>query len=183
MGDQPPFRIRRARHDDVGGIERLIERSVRALSVGYYEQRQVESALTYMFGVDSQLIDDGTYHVVDADGAIAAAGGWSRRRTLFGGDQWKHGSDEPLDATREPARIRAFFVDPAWSRRGLGRALFEVCLDEARAAGFQRLELMATLPGQPLYRALGFSADENIVLALPDGVRVRLVRMSLAIGS
>lgn len=182
MSETARFRVRRARHDDVPVIERLIARSVRALSVGYYEPGQVESALTYMFGVDSQLIDDGTYHVVDADSAIAAVGGWSRRRTLFGGDQWKHGADEPLDPTREPARIRAFFVDPAWSRRGLGRALFEVCLDEARVAGFQRLELMATLPGEPLYRALDFSADERVELALPDGVRVPLVRMSRAIG-
>lgn len=181
MSETPRFPVRRARHDDIAAIEQLIERSVRALSVAYYEPAQVESALTYMFGVDSQLIDDGTYHVVEAGGAIAAAGGWSRRRTLFGGDQWKHGADELLDATREPARIRAFFVDPAWARRGLGRALFEVCLEEARLAGFRRLELMATLPGEPLYGALGFSANERVELALPDGVGVPLVRMSLSI--
>jgi GNAT superfamily N-acetyltransferase len=183
MSERPRFHLRRARHDDVGAIERLIERSVRALSTGYYDQGQIQSALTYMFGVDSQLIDDGTYHVIEVAGAIAAAGGWSRRRTLFGGDQWKHGADEPLDATREPARIRAFFVDPTWARRGMGRALFDACHDEARRAGFRRLELMATLPGEPLYRALGFSPDERVELALPDGIRVPLVRMSLPIRS
>jgi GNAT superfamily N-acetyltransferase len=173
-----PYRVRKAERSDIPAIERLIERSVRELSVSYYEAAQIESALEFMFGVDSQLVDDGTYHVVEAAGALAAAGGWSRRRTLFGGDRWKHGADEPLDASREPARIRAFFVDPAWSRRGLGRALFDVCRRDARAAGFGRLELIATLPGEPLYRALGFAADERIELSLPDGVRVPLVRMS-----
>jgi len=182
MADDERFRLRAARRDDIPDIERLIERSVRELSVAHYVEAQIDSALRFMFGVDSQLIDDGTYHVVEADGTLAAAGGWSRRRTLFGGDQWKHGADEPLDPAREPARIRAFFVDPAWSRRGLGRSLYEVCLRDALSAGFRRLELMATLPGEPLYRALGFAADERIELALPDGVRVPLVRMSRSIG-
>jgi GNAT superfamily N-acetyltransferase len=174
-------RVRAARRDDIPRIERLIERSVRELSVSYYDAAQIESALRFMFGVDSQLVDDGTYHVVEAEGVLAAAGGWSRRRTLFGGDQWKDGADEPLDPSREPARIRAFFVDPSWSRRGLGRSLFDACLRDARAAAFHRLELMATLPGEPLYRALGFSADERIELALPDGACVPLVRMSRSI--
>jgi GNAT superfamily N-acetyltransferase len=178
MSDDQPFRLRAARRDDIPVIERLIERSVRALSVGYYDGTQIESALKFMFGVDSQLVDDGTYHVIEVADALVAAGGWSRRRTLFGGDQWKHGADEPLDPSREPARIRAFFVDPSWSRRGLGRALFDACVLDARAAGFGRLELMATLPGEPLYRALGFSADERVELALPNDVRVPLVKMS-----
>jgi GNAT superfamily N-acetyltransferase len=173
-----PYRVRKAERSDIPAIERLIERSVRELSVSYYEAAQIESALEFMFGVDSQLVDDGTYHVIEADGELVAAGGWSRRRTLFGGDQWKHGADELLDPAYEPARIRAFFVEPSWSRRGLGRALFDACLRDARAAGFRRLELMATLPGEPLYRALDFVADERIELALPDGVQVPLVRMS-----
>jgi GNAT superfamily N-acetyltransferase len=163
-----PYRVRKAERSDIPAIERLIERSVRELSVSYYEAAQIESALEFMFGVDSQLVDDGTYHVIEADGELVAAGGWSRRRTLFGGDQWKHGADELLDPAREPARIRAFFVDPSWSRRGLGRALFDACLSDAKAAGFRRLELMA----------LDFIADERIELALPDGVRVPLVKMS-----
>ena len=178
MSDDEPLRLRAAQRKDIPEIERLIERSVRALSIGYYDGTQIESALRFIFGVDSQLVDDGTYHVIEADGALAAAGGWSRRRTLFGGDQWKHGADEALDPSREPARIRAFFVDPSWSRRGLGRSLFEACARDAGAAGFGRLELMATLPGEPLYRALGFAADERIELTLPDGVRMPLVRMS-----
>jgi GNAT superfamily N-acetyltransferase len=156
----------------------LITRSVRELSIGFYDHAQIESALRYVFGVDTRLIDDGTYHVIEAEGVLTAAGGWSRRRTLFGGDQWKHGADDALDPSREPARIRAFFVHPAWSRRGLGRLLFETCRRDAAEAGFRRLELMATLPGEPLYRALGFTDDERTELELPDGVSVPLVRMS-----
>lgn len=178
MTTHADFHVRPARVDDVPAIERLIARSVRELSAGFYDDTQIGSALRFMFGVDSQLVADGTYHVVEADGVIVASGGWSRRRTLFGGDQWKHGADEPLDPAHEPARIRAFFVDPSWARRGLGRLLFETCLRDARATGFRRLELMATLPGEPLYRALGFAAQERVELALPDGVRVPLVRMS-----
>ena len=172
------YHVRPADRSDIPAIERLIERSVRELSVAYYAAAQIESALAFMFGVDSQLVDDGTYHVIEADGELVAAEGWSRRRTLFGGDQWKHGADELLDPAREPARIRAFFVDPSWSRRGLGRTLFDLCVRDARAAGFRRLELMATMRGEPLYRALGFTAEERIELALPDGVRVPLVKMS-----
>ena len=177
MSNASPFSLRAATPEDVPAIERLIERSVRALSAGYYEPAQIESALRFIFGVDTQLVSDRTYHVAESAGTLVAAGGWSRRRTLFGGDRWKHEADEPLDPAREPARIRAFFVHPDWSRRGLGRLLFEACLQDARAAGFSRLELMATLPGEPLYRALGFVAEEHVELELPDGVRVPLVRM------
>lgn len=180
----PPesFVVRAARRDDIPAIERLIERSVRELSAGWYTPEQIESALRFMFGVDSQLVDDGTYYVVLAEGALVAAGGWSQRRTLFGGDRWKHEADEMLDPAREPARIRAFFADPAWSRRGLGRLLFDTSLRDALSARFRRMELMATLPGEPLYRALGFDPRERIELDLPDGVRVPLVRMSRDIG-
>ena len=172
------IRTRAARLDDVAAIEELITRSVRVLSAGYYDDAQIGSALRFLFGVDTQLIDDGTYHVIEQDGVLAAVGGWSRRRTLFGGDRWKQGVDDALDPSREPARIRAFFVHPAFARRGLGRSLFAACERDASAAGFRRLTLMATLPGEPLYRALGFAADERVELELPDGVRVPLVRMS-----
>lgn len=173
--------VRNAREADVPDIERLITCSVRELSAGFYDDMQIESALRFVFGVDTRLIDDGTYHVVEVEGVLAAAGGWSRRRTLFGGDQWKRGADDLLDPSREPARIRAFFVHPVWSRRGLGRLLFDICRQDASAAGFGRFELMATLPGEPLYRALGFTADERVALELPDGIRVPLVRMSRSI--
>jgi N-acetylglutamate synthase-like GNAT family acetyltransferase len=176
-----PFQLRLARREDVPTLERLIERSVQQLAAAWYSAEQIASALHFMFGVDTQLIEDGTYYVVQHDDHIAAAGGWSGRRTLFGGDQWKHEMDLPLDPATEAARIRAFFVDPAFARRGLGRMLFDRCVADARVAGFHRLELMATLPGEPLYRALGFAGEERTELPLPDGVRVPLVRMSRAI--
>ena len=176
-----PFVLRRARQEDIAALERLIERSVRQLGATWYSSDQIASALRFMFGVDTQLIDDGTYYAVEQAEHIVAAGGWSARRTLFGGDQWKHGADAPLDPATEAARIRAFFVDPGSARQGLGRLLFDRCLTDARAAGFQRLELMATLPGEPLYRALGFAEDQRIELALPDGIQMPLVRMSRAL--
>jgi GNAT superfamily N-acetyltransferase len=182
MPSEPPISLRAATLDDVAAVERLVERSVRELSIPWYTSEQIESALRYMFGVDTQLVRDGTYHVADASGVVVAAGGWSRRRTLFGGDRFKHEADDLLDPAREPARIRAFFVHPDWSRRGLGRLLFETCLRDAREAGFGRIELMATLPGEPLYRALGFEADERVELTLPDAVSVPLVRMSRLVG-
>jgi GNAT superfamily N-acetyltransferase len=180
MADSP-LRLRLARRDDVSTLERLIERSVEQLGAGWYSTDQIASALRFMFGVDTQLIEDETYYVVQQDERIVAAGGWSGRRTLFGGDQWKHGADLPLDPATEAARIRAFFVDPGSARRGLGRRLFDRCMADARAAGFHRLELMATLPGEPLYLALGFAEEERTELPLPDGVRVPVVRMSRAI--
>ena len=180
MADSP-FQLRLARRDDVPTLQRLIERSVEQLGAGWYSAEQIASALRFMFGVDTQLIDDATYYVVEDGGHVVAGGGWSGRRTLFGGDQWKHEADLPLDPATEAGRIRAFFVDPGSARRGLGRMLFDRCVADARAAGFRRLELMATLPGEPLYRALGFAEEERTELPLPDGVRIPLVRMSRAI--
>ena len=163
-------RVRRATLDDVPALQALIARSARGLSDGFYTPAQVESAVRHLFGVDTQLVHDGTYFVVEAGGALVAGGGWSRRRTLYGGDQSKHGEDAALDPARDAARIRAFFVDPAWARRGLGRLLFEECRGAAAAAGFTRLELLATLPGEPLYAALGFTVTERVVVTLADGV-------------
>jgi GNAT superfamily N-acetyltransferase len=170
--------LRLATADDIAALHALIDASVRTLSQGYYTPPQIESALRYVFGPDTQLIADGTYYVITAeDGALAAAGGWSRRRTLYGGDQMKEETDPLLDPAIDAARIRAFFVHPGFARRGLGRQLFERCAHDAAAAGFTALELMATLPGVPLYEALGFSPLENVENALPDGVAVPFVRM------
>jgi GNAT superfamily N-acetyltransferase len=172
-------RVRPATVDDLPALRALIDRSVRGLSGGHYTPAQVESGLRHVFGPDTQLIADGTYYVIDGDGgALAAAGGWSGRRTLYGGDQTKGGDDPRLDPAVDPARIRAFFVDPAYARRGLARTLFAQCLAGAHAAGFRSLELMATLPGEPLYRALGFTAGERVAQTLPDGVALPLTRMS-----
>jgi GNAT superfamily N-acetyltransferase len=170
--------LRVATHDDVPAIRALIADSVRGLSAGFYTPAQAESGLRHVFGVDTKLIDDGTYYVVPAPDGIAAAGGWSARRTLFGGDQMKDASDPRLDPARDPARIRAFFVHPSWARRGFGRLLFERCRLDARAAGFSWFELMATLPGEPLYAALGFQVTERVPVSLPDGLTLPCAVMS-----
>jgi N-acetylglutamate synthase-like GNAT family acetyltransferase len=169
--------IRRATAGDVAALNALIARSGRDLSRGYYTDAEIESALRYVFGVDSALIHDGTYFVVEDAGTLLGCGGWSRRRTLYGGDQRPVGADELLDPARDAARIRAFFVAPEAARRGVGRALLAACVDAARAAGFRSLELMATLPGVPFYRAQGFAEVEPVEDTLPDGIVLRFVRM------
>lgn len=175
---QPSFTIRVATRDDVPALRELIPVSVRALSAGFYSAAEIESALLHVFGVDTQLIDDGTYFVAERAGEILGCGGWSRRRTLYGGDQAKTHADTLLDPNVAPARIRAFYVHPESARQGIGRALLAACTSAARLAGFRRLELVATLPGEPLYRALGFEAHESFGISLPEGISLASVRMS-----
>lgn len=169
--------IRVAVAADVPSLTELIARSARLLSRGFYTEAETESAIRHVFGVDSTLVADRTYFVAELDGLIAGCGGWSRRRTLYGGDQRPIGEHDLLDPGKEPARIRAFFVDPAAAGRGVGRRLFDECAHAASAAGFRSLELMATLPGVPFYSALGFKAVERVTDRLPDEVPIRFVRM------
>jgi len=175
--------LRNATPSDLQALNALIDASVRGLSVGYYSPEQIESSLRFVFGADTQDIADQTYFVIEEQGTIVAAGGWSRRATLYGGDQLKEGADPLLDPGRDPARIRAFFVHPQWTRRGLARQLFDACASAARAHGFTHLELAATLPGIPLYEALGFVPIEPVNHTMPDGVVLPVVRMRLALGS
>ena len=174
-------RLRLATPADVPVLENLIARSARALSAPFYSAAQVESKLRHVFGVDTRLIADGTYFVIEEDGAIVACGGWSRRGTLFGGDQMKAGPDPLLDPATEPARIRAFFVDPAYARRGLGSEILSACTQAAEAAGFRSFELVATGAGEQLYRAHGFALVERFEVELPDQIRVSVARMNKAI--
>ena len=171
-------RPRLATPADIPTLDALIAASVRGLGAGYYTPEQIESGLRYIFGVDSQLIADGTYFVIEGPSGPVACGGWSKRKTLYGGDQRKSGVDSLLDPSESPARIRAFFVDPAWGRRGLASRLLEACTTAARAAGFRALELAATLPGVPFYTALGFIAHERSEVPLPDGTHHPIVRMT-----
>lgn len=134
-----------------------------------------------MFGVDSQLIDDATYYVIEDETVLVAAGGWSARRTLYGGDQAKREADTMLDPSTMPARIRAFFVHPERTRRGLARQIFQECETAAKARGFRAFELVATLPGVPLYRALGFLPLEEISIPLPGDLTLSCVRMHRSI--
>ena len=174
--------LRIATRDDIPAMSTLIASSARQLSRGFYSESEAESAIKYVFGVDTALIDDGTYYVAELDGVLAGCGGWSRRNTLYGGDQRPVGEASLLDPAKDSARIRAFFVAPTAARRGVGRALLEECTRAAAASGFRGLTLMATLPGVPFYSALGFTEDEEVVDVLPDGTPLRFVRMSRPIG-
>ena len=170
-------RLRPALLADVPALNALIRTSASELSHPYYTATQIEALITYVFGVDTQLVLDGTYFVIERQGVLVACGGWSWRRTLFGGDQAKDATDPALDPGSESARIRAFFVHPTCARQGLGRRLLAHCEAAARAAGFHRTELMATLPGEPLYRALSYQVLESVTHHLPDGQTVGFVRM------
>lgn len=171
------FLLRPALVADLPALLALIERSAMALSVGFYTQEQTGSVTREVFGVDSQLLADGTYYAIESDGALVACGGWGRRSTSFGGDQAKSAPERLLDPATEAAKIRAFFVEPAMARRGLGSMLMTHCAAQAAAAGFSMLELVATMPGVPLYLALGFTEVERFDLVLRDGVLVPVARM------
>lgn len=172
-----PICLRPATMNESFALEQLIAASVRALSLGYYTSEQIESALTHVFGIDTQLIADGTYFVAETAGQLAGCGGWSKRKTLFGGDRMKTGEDALLAPTYEPARIRAFFVHPDFARQGVGKRLIAACEQAAMAAGFRQIELAATLPGEPLYAAVGYEVLERWEHSLPNGITMPLVRM------
>lgn len=173
--------VRHATAADIPAMEALIARSGIELSAGFYTQAQAEAVTRYVFGVDTQLVADQTYFVIEKDGALAACGGWSKRSTLFGADRTKQGADPLLDPATEPARIRAFFVDPAAARQGLGRMLLQHCSDAAAQGGFHTLELAATMPGVPLYQACCFEIVAPIEITLPGEVLVPLAKMRKSI--
>lgn len=159
----PAVAIRPATHADVPALETLIAASARALSQGFYSARQIEAAIDHVFGVDSDLVADGTYLVAtDTEGAPLGCGGWSRQRTLFGGDRFAARTPGLLDPAVDAARIRAFFVTPGAERRGVASRLLDACETAATAAGFTRTALMATLPGVPFYARHGYRAAEKI---------------------
>jgi GNAT superfamily N-acetyltransferase len=173
--------LRKASLEDRDVLRALIERSARELSVGDYHPQQVEGALQGAFGVDSQLIRDGTLFVVEHDGAMVGCGGWSYRRTLFGGDRRAERDAAELDPRTDPAKIRAFFVDPSHARKGIGTMLLQKCESEAKLRGFSRVELMSTLPGVRLYSARGYSGTERVHYEVAPGVTIEFIPMSKAI--
>jgi predicted N-acetyltransferase YhbS len=171
--------IRLATRQDIPALQELIRESVSVLSTPYYSSTQIASGLAHVFGVDTQLIIDGTYFLAEAENQIVGSGGWSKRKTLFGGDQSKAGAiDALLDPATEAARIRAFYVHPGWSRRGVGSRILQSCEDAARKAGFSRIELVATLPGEPLYLSRGYEKAEAIQIETPDGESLPAFRMT-----
>jgi GNAT superfamily N-acetyltransferase len=173
--------IRKATLEDRAAIERLIAESARGLSRADYSEPQIEAAIATVFGVDTELIFDGTYFVVESDGALVGCGGWSKRKTLFGGDRYADRDAGQLDPATDAAKIRAFFVHPDWARRGIGRALLAACEREARAQGFRATELMATLPGVRLYAAHGYEGGRRVEYTIGDGVRIAFVPMRKAL--
>jgi GNAT superfamily N-acetyltransferase len=208
--------IRVATPEDVPVLRELIDASVRELQAGDYTSAQINGALRTVFGVDSQLIADGTYLVAEADGGEAAGatanadptltgtpfeargnpalrssgqagvrvlprivgcGGWSKRKTLYGGDRWTGREDSLLDPEQDAAKIRAFFVHPAWARRGVGTLILEACEAAARAAGFTRYEMGATLTGAKLFGVKGYVAVKRIEVPVGNGELLPVIHM------
>ena len=172
------WRPRLAREDDIPALEALIPVSVRALQAPYYSSAQMEAALGPVFGVDRQLIRDGTYLVVECEGQIAGCGGWSKRRSLYGGDGHRAGPDPELDPKRDAARVRAFFVHPAWARRGIGRSIMTACERAIIKSGFRTVDIVATLAGEPLYASFGYAVVEHYDIEMVNGLSLPVVRMT-----
>ena len=174
------FALRKAILADVPALAALIDASVRQLQARDYTPAQIEESLKSVYGVDTQLIADGTYFVVETmagDPLVLGCGGWSMRQTLYGGDQFHSRQDSLLDPRRDAARIRAFFVHPGWARRGIGALILQACESAAVAAGFTSLEMGATLTGVPFYLAKGYSRAESLDVPMPSGETLPIVRM------
>ncbi len=171
------YEIRKATFDDYSAIEKLISISVRELSTQDYTIDQIEGALRGVFGVDTQLIKDGTYFVAESENMVVGCGGWSKRKTLFGGDKHIVRDSGELDPNIEPAKIRAFFVHPQWVRKGIAKTILANCESEALLKGFRSLELMATLPGVRFYSVFGFIAGERINYTLTADLSIEFVSM------
>jgi GNAT superfamily N-acetyltransferase len=180
-----PYKLRLATSADISALRELMDKSVRVLQRDDYSPEQLEAALGTVYGVDTQLIADGTYYVVEVESAratvIAACGGWSMRKTLYGSDQGPYRDSELLDPKRDAAKIRAFFVHPDWTRRGLATLILKACEDAGYARGFRRFEMGATLTGVPMYAARGYRPDETMEAPLPNGLSLKVVRMSKTI--
>jgi GNAT superfamily N-acetyltransferase len=176
---EPVLRV--ATLEDAPPVDALMKQSALALFPLFYGPRQAESAVRYVAQVDSILLSDGTFFVLETAGEAVGCGGWSRRDRLYTGSGDSVGDGRLLDPATEPAKVRAMFVRADWTRRGLGRRILEECEAAARREGFRRLALMATLPGVPLYIAYGFRAIEELEIALEDGVMLECVSMEKAI--
>lgn len=170
---------RLARREDTAALRTLMDQAIGDLLKPYLTSEQIAASRLIM-GIDTQLIDDGTYFVIEAEGEIAGCGGWSRRATMYGGDHSPGREPALLDPGTEPARIRAMYTSPRFTRRGVGKLVMCLCEEAARAEGFRRAELVATLAGEPLYRACGYEVLEHFADAR-GGAEVPLVRMGKAL--
>ena len=165
--------------DDIAALQAVMAAAIGELQKGFLTPEQIEASRTIM-GLDSQLVADGTYFIVESDAAIAGCGGWSRRATLYGGDHTPGREPALLDPATDAARVRAMYTHPDFARRGVGRLILELCEAAAKAEGFKRLELMGTMSGRPLYESYGFVPIEEIVDDR-GGAPVPLTRMGKAI--
>ena len=178
LGGEKMTNMRLATSNDIHALNELIALSARELSRTDYSEQEIEGAIRYIYGVDTELLKDKTYFVIEKDGELAGCGGWSRRKTLFGGNQFT-GREEDLylDPLKEPAKIRAFFIHPKFARQGLGCMLLKYCEQQASLHGFTQLEMMATLPGVKLYTTLAYEAVSEELVLLPNKSSLRCVRM------
>ena len=174
------FTHRIAQHDDIPVLKTLMAASIRELLRDFLPPKAVEASFEVM-GLDTRLIDDGTYYVVECVGVIAGCGGWSRRNTLFGGDHSAARNDALLDPRTDAARVRAMYTSPPFARRGVGRLVLALCEQAAATEGFARAELAATLAGEPLYRACGYKEIERFEAQTSKGIPIPLIRMAKAI--
>lgn len=186
LGSDGQFEVRLANQEDVPALRALIEASVRVLQANDYTPAQIEGALGTVLGLDTQLVSDQTYFVAeaaDSNGSknIVACGGWSRRKTLFGSDHATVREPDFLDPAKDAAKIRAIFVHPDWSRRGLGTLILETCENAAKAAGFTRFEMGSTLTGVPLYKLRGYQVIESIAVPLRNGEALPVIRMAKSV--
>lgn len=172
------WKPRLAREEDIPAIEALIPLSVRGLQGAHYSKEQMKAALGTIFGVDRQLIRDGTYFVVEQDGKIVGCGGWSKRRSLYGADSIRTEPDPELDPKRDKARVRAFFVHPDWARHGIGRSIMTACEKAILAAGFRAVEISATLIGERLYASFGYNVVEYYEIPMAGNLSLPVVRMT-----
>lgn len=179
IATQKDMRIeyRAAQMPDIPALEELIPLSARELQSSYYAREQIDGAIGTVFGVDTQLIKDGTYFVAIAEGRIVGCGGWSKRKTLYGGDRARKVEDPLRDPRTEPAMIRAFFVHPSFARRGIGREFIRLSETAAFVSGFRRIDIIATLAGEPFYASCGYSVVERFDITLANGVLMPVVRM------
>jgi GNAT superfamily N-acetyltransferase len=171
--DRPEARLRLATLDDAPAIDDLMKAATKDLFPSTYDAAQTDAAVRYIASVDRMLLEDGTYFVFEISGErgteLVACGGWSRRDKLYTGSGEGAADARRLDPATEPARIRAMFTRSDWTRRGLGRRILDACAAAAKAEGFTRLALMATMPGLPLYTAYGFRMLERVDIRMPDG--------------
>ncbi|MGC1871260.1 MAG: GNAT family N-acetyltransferase [Acidobacteriaceae bacterium] len=172
-----PYSLRKAHTVDIPAIERLIDASVRGLQAQDYTSEQIDAALRTVFTVDTQLIEDGTYFVVEQGGEMIGCGGWSQRKTLCGGDHHAVRNNVLMDPSQDAAKIRAIFVAPQWARQGIGSFVLKAAEEAAIAVGFTRLEMGATLTGVPVYLRRGYRAEEEMNVPLGGAVTLQVVRM------